>query len=132
MSDPKNWKAGYKRPPRKTQFRKGQSGNPKGRPKGSFNLDTFLRRELAQKITIKEGGIPIRVTKAELIAKRTVEKAANGDIRALLFVYERGKRSESSGSMETHDHDRDDDKLLEEFVRREAQRLKASKGDDHE
>jgi len=31
----KDKKVGYKKPPKKTQFKKGKSGNPKGRPKKS-------------------------------------------------------------------------------------------------
>ena len=37
---------GYKRPPRATQFKPGQSGNPKGRTKGSLNIANVLAQTL--------------------------------------------------------------------------------------
>lgn len=41
---------GYGRPPQEHQFKRGQSGNPKGRPKGSKNESTILREILEHKI----------------------------------------------------------------------------------
>ena len=37
---------GYGKPPRSRRFKPGQSGNPKGRPKGAKNRDTILRELL--------------------------------------------------------------------------------------
>src|SRR5215204_1766862 len=51
-----DYDVGYKKPPVHTRFRKGRSGNPRGRPKGSANYLTTLRRVLAQKVTITELG----------------------------------------------------------------------------
>ena len=55
MTKRKKYDIGYGMPPKSTRFKKGQSGNPAGRKKGSRNLATIVRRELEEEITIREG-----------------------------------------------------------------------------
>lgn len=74
---------GYGKPPQRTRFRKGRSGNPSGRPKGVRNLKTDLQEELQEKVTVREGGRERRLTKQRLFLKQLVEKAAKGDQRAI-------------------------------------------------
>jgi hypothetical protein len=73
---------GNKRPPVHSRFQKGQSGNPRGRPKGSLNLKTDLLAELAEAITINEGGTRRKITKQRAFVKATMAKAIQGDPRA--------------------------------------------------
>ena len=40
-------KVGYGRPPKKNQFKKGQSGNPSGRPKKAPVIADLLDRQLS-------------------------------------------------------------------------------------
>ena len=73
---------GYCRPPKEHQFKPGQSGNPRGRPKRAQNLKTLLVKELAGRVTGAENGRTIRVSKMELMIKSMVTRAIKGDQRA--------------------------------------------------
>jgi hypothetical protein len=73
---------GYKKPPKHTQFKPGQSGNPKGRPTGTKNLATDLEEELSQKIIVTEGGKQQETTKQRAMLKSLFAKALKGDTRA--------------------------------------------------
>lgn len=77
---------GYGRPPKHTQFVKGKSGNPKGRPKGSKNFSTLLHDELSVKIPITENGNRRRITKQEAMVKQLANKGAAGDLKAIPLV----------------------------------------------
>jgi Family of unknown function (DUF5681) len=86
------YKVGYSKPPKATQFRKGRSGNPRGRPKGSLNLATDLTAELGEHITVREDGRPRKVSKQRALIKSLMAKALQGDVRAtaaLLALYAR-------------------------------------------
>jgi hypothetical protein len=75
-------KVGNKRPPKHTQFKKGVSGNPAGRPKGALGLKTLLAAELKSSIKIQEGGKTKTVTKQQAMVKQFVGKALKGDDKA--------------------------------------------------
>jgi hypothetical protein len=73
---------GYRKPPRRTQFTKGRSGNPKGRPKGTPNFATALEQALSEQVIVNEGGQRYPVTKLVATVKQLVNKATQGDPRA--------------------------------------------------
>jgi hypothetical protein len=73
---------GYGRPPRHSRFTKGQSGNPKGRPKGTKNLKTDLTEELQETILVREGTHAIKISKQRAIVKTLIAKTLKGDARA--------------------------------------------------
>ena len=86
------YKVGYGKPPKATRFKKGKSGNPRGRPKGSLNLATDLTAELGEHITVREDGRPRKVSKQRALIKSLMAKALQGDVRAttsLLALYAR-------------------------------------------
>jgi len=73
---------GYRKPPRATRFRKGQSGNPRGRPRGSRNFAKLVDEALAEPVMINENGRRRKATKLQVIVKQLVNKAAQGDHRS--------------------------------------------------
>ncbi len=74
-----DYEVGYGKPPMHTRFKKGASGNPKGRPKGSKNLATLLEKKLKQRVVVTEGGRRRSITKQEAMVKHLVNKAVSGD-----------------------------------------------------
>lgn len=90
-----DYEVGYGQPPRHSRFKSGQSGNPRGRTKGSANLATYLAKALSEKVVVKEGGRRRTITKAEAIAKQLVNKAAGADLNAMkmLLAIERGREA---------------------------------------
>jgi Family of unknown function (DUF5681) len=86
MSEHEDDKVGYRKPPARTRFQPGQSGNPNGRPKGSVNLKTDLRSELSEHIRIREGERSLTVSKQRAMLKALVAQALKGDARAANVV----------------------------------------------
>ena len=82
----RDYEVGYGKPPVQTRFRQGQSGNPKGRPKHSLNLDTLIKKELAEIIMVREGDKPLRVSKKQAMVKSLANKTLKGDVRAMLVI----------------------------------------------
>jgi hypothetical protein len=76
-------KVGRGNPPKHTQFRKGTSGNPKGRPKGSKNLTTYLMEAARDQVTATVGGRTRKISKIQATAMQLATKAASGDQGAI-------------------------------------------------
>ena len=94
----KDAEVGYQHPPASSQFRKGQSGNPRGRRKGQRNLAPVLTEVLSQFVTVKQGGKSRRVSKGDALILRLMSKAQNGDasaVKAVLYCLEKVARIDS-------------------------------------
>jgi hypothetical protein len=72
---------GYKRPPQATQFQKGRSGNPRGRPRNR-RREIPYDHVLGQIVTIREDGRDRRVTAAEAFLLQLTKKGLEGDSSA--------------------------------------------------
>jgi hypothetical protein len=78
-----DYEVGYGKPPKHTRFRKGQSGNPRGRAKSTHNFKTELRSVLDETLSLSMAGREVKLSarKAMLLALRN--KALKGDTRAI-------------------------------------------------
>ena len=85
MSDDRkpDYEVGYGKPPKATRFSPGQSGNSKGRTKGTKNFATVLAKELDARVIVKEGVQRKTIAKREAVAKQLVNKAVGGDLKAI-------------------------------------------------
>jgi len=84
----RDYAVGYGKPPRHTQFKKGQSGNPRGRPSGSKNLKTLLSEALNEPVIVTENGRHRKITKREAIVRQVVDCSATPDLRAVKIVFD--------------------------------------------
>ena len=118
--DDKNstYDVGFAKPPKRNQFRKGVSGNPRGRPAGRLNLKTVLERILQEKVVINENGVRRVVTKFEAAFKHLVNKAASGDLRALQQLTPLANSVEQMVDPPAKKLSADDAKVFESFLKR--------------
>lgn len=77
--------SGYKRPPKAGQFKKGQSGNPRGRPKRPRlkSEKEILRHISSEPMSVRENGVSREVSKGEAMIRMLVYKGLAGDFRSI-------------------------------------------------
>jgi hypothetical protein len=82
----RDYEIGYGKPPRRNRFKKGQSGNLRGRPRGATNLLTLLNEVLNERVIVADDAGRRKITKGEAIIKQLVNQAAKGDWRRAKLV----------------------------------------------
>jgi hypothetical protein len=94
------YQIGYAKPPQSSQYKPGQSGNRRGRVKGSGDLGKMLEDELNVAVEVAEGGRRLKLSKAQISVRQLANKSAGGDLRAFLaavdLLRKTGRLHESS------------------------------------
>lgn len=119
MANTEKYRVGYCKPSPDAQFKSGQSGNPKGRPKGCKNTMTLLQDILDGKITIVENGKKMKLSRRSVILRQVINAALKGDLKALSMILplminddiSREEREKIIKSFHT-----DDEKIVKAFV----------------
>ena len=123
-------KVGYKRPPRTHRFKPGESGNPRGRPKGTRNLGTDLKDILGRHVSIREDGKERRISRQEALLLSLYNKALHGDVRAataIITMLSKLAPSSTEPPEAAPSLSENDERILADFLRR---RMPAEKADE--
>jgi hypothetical protein len=114
----RDYEVGYGKPPRHSRFKRGQSGNPRGRAPGAKNLRTLLSEALNERVIVTENGGRRKVTKREAIIKQLVNQSATADWRAIKILLDLIREIEGQSepaSPETSAFSEGDEKVLEQL-----------------
>jgi hypothetical protein len=78
----RTYQVGYGKPPKPTQFKKGQSGNPSGARKRDRSITALLDAAMNAKVTVTVDGRREQMSKMQAIITQLCNKAASGDAKA--------------------------------------------------
>lgn len=76
-----DYEVGYGKPPKHSQFKPGQSGNPRGRSKGARSLKVIAREVFLEKVLVRTADGERRIHKGELLVRKVVDSAIKGNAR---------------------------------------------------
>ena len=106
---PHDYKVGYGKPPTEHRFKKGQSGNPRGRPKGAKSrkparpeerLKAILLEEAYRPVTVRDGDRTVTLPVAQVIIRGLNVDAVKGEPRARRLFIERLTLTEQENTTE--------------------------------
>jgi Family of unknown function (DUF5681) len=131
-----DYEVGYGKPPKKSRFPKGTSGNPTGRPKKARDLGAVLLREANSPITIVENGQKVRLSKHEVAVKmfmNNVMKGKPSDLRLYFAQYPQAfdkvllAAQQAENETRKSAKDLSDDELAQIIFRGQRRRLEAQR-----
>ena len=74
---------GYKKPPKDTRFKPGQSGNPKGRPKADVSMRQLIKKLGSEKLAVDSERGRVKIPAVELVLRQLRHQALKGDKTAI-------------------------------------------------
>ena len=110
--------SGYRKPPKHTQWRRGQSGNPKGRKKGSRNFKTDVNELLNSMVSVVRDGKPAKMSAQRAVLERLYDKALNGDSRALIQLIRLAQEQSDTEPSRVERSSANDQQILEIYKNR--------------
>ena len=99
----RDYQVGYGKPPLHSRFKKGQSGNPRGRPLFPKSLAADLLDAMNQRVVVAENGRRRRMTKRQAMIAQLVNKSATADLRATKMLLDMLRDIESQAEAASPD-----------------------------
>jgi hypothetical protein len=122
----RDYTVGYGRPPLSSRFKRGVSGNLRGRPKGHKNLKTLLKQVMTAQISVREGSRSTKVSKLVAVVLRQLQTALKGNDRSAMVVIKMatqlGLLEESDSSAGTMGLSESDEQIVQELLTRRRRR----------
>jgi Family of unknown function (DUF5681) len=118
---PRDYEVGYRKPPRHSRFEPGQSGNPRGRPPGSKNLSSLLKKALDEPVIVVENNRRRKIAKRQAIITQFVNRCAKGDFKStqlLLNILRDLESRAESGSADADKVTEADQQIIERIKAR--------------
>lgn len=111
---------GYKKPPKHSRFKKGQSGNPSGRRKGrSSTVKDNDEPFLSTKIGATVAGKRVRIARRDAAKERLFSIAMGGNIQAFALLFKLDTANDNKRDEEQWLSDEQLDALIERYLARQ-------------
>jgi hypothetical protein len=113
---------GYKRPPKHSQFKKGQSGNPSGKPRRAKSAAVDEREAVLSRIvSTRINGKVVRITVRRALYETAADKAFKGDMRALALLLKLDGCNDNDAQAMAEDHNAaEEEALIARYLARRA------------
>jgi hypothetical protein len=95
MASDRTYDVGYGKPPRHTRWKKGQSGNPKGRPPRDRSVSALVGALLSKRVVVRDGKTTRRMSRLDELLHRTLERALAGDPRLVRMLLDEARKEEA-------------------------------------
>lgn len=124
MTNDTDYKVGFCKPPVHTRFKPGQSGNPKGRPKGSMDTLRLIDKIVSKKVTATIDGRPLKISKRQAMLLRMANEATQGNLNTfktiLPLLMQIDARKAANAAAAAGDISRTDREILDEYLHKKG------------
>jgi hypothetical protein len=117
---------GYGRPPQKSRFKPGQSGNPSGRRRSALNVRAEIETELNELMSLSKGDQRATISKARVAIKSVVAAAINGNMTAAKLILDLLIKIQPTEERAADQQAANDRELLRKFLDSELEKRNAS------